>query len=160
MKYHINLTYMDIKTFEVAEVALIYKSKVKASLRPTITKSADAFQVLKKHWNLETIDFLEHFKVMLLNRANRVLGIIEISAGGMAGTVADPKVIFAAAIKSAATGIILAHNHPSGNLKPSHADINLTRKLKSGGELLDISVLDHLIISGEGFFSFADEGMI
>lgn len=153
---------MDIKTFEVAEVQLIYRSKVKASLRPTITKSADAHAVLKSHWNLETIDFLEHFKVMLLNRANRVLGVIEISTGGMAGagTVADPKVIFAAAIKSAATTLILAHNHPSGNLRPSQADINLTRKLKSGGELLDIAVVDHLIISSEGYYSFADEGMI
>ena len=151
---------MDTQTFEVAEVQLIYKSKVKASLRPQITKSADAFAVLKSHWNLETIDFLEHFKVMLLNRGNKVLGIIEISAGGMAGTVADPKVIFAAAIKSAATTLILSHNHPSGNLRPSQADINLTRKLKSGGELLDIAVVDHLIISSEGYYSFADEGLL
>ena len=146
--------------FTVAEVQLFYKSKVKASERPQITKSADSFLVFKKHWNLETIDFLEHFKVMLLNRANRVLGIIEISAGGMAGTVADPKVIFAAAIKSASCSIILAHNHPSGNLKPSQADINLTRKLKSGGELLNIGVLDHLIITSEGYYSFVDEGLI
>jgi DNA repair protein RadC len=151
---------MDIQTFEVAEVQLIYKSKVKASLRPTITKSADAYAVLKSNWNLETIDFLEHFKVMLLNRTNRVLGIIEISSGGMAGTIADPKVIFMAAIKSAATSIVLAHNHPSGNLRPSQADINLTRKLKSGGELLDIAVVDHLIISSEGYYSFADEGLL
>jgi DNA repair protein RadC len=151
---------MDILKLEVAEVQLIYKSRVKASLRPKITKSTDAFQVLKNHWNLETIDFLEHFKVMLLNRANRVLGIIEISTGGMAGTVADPKVIFMAAIKSAASGMVLAHNHPSGNLQPSQADINLTRKLKGGGELLDIAVLDHLVISSEGFYSFADEGIL
>jgi DNA repair protein RadC len=130
------------------------------SLRPKITKSSDAFEVLKKHWNLETIDFLEHFKVMLLNRANKVLGIIEISTGGMAGTIADPKVIFIAAIKSAASGIVLAHNHPSGNRQPSQADINLTKKLRSGGELLDIAVLDHLIISSEGYYSFADEGLL
>ena len=148
------------QTFAVAEVRLVYKTKVKASERPQITKSADSFLVFKKHWNLETIDFLEHFKVMLLNRANRVLGIIEISKGGMAGTVADPKVIFAAAIKSAASSIILAHNHPSQNLNPSQADFNLTRKIKNGGELLDIGVLDHLIISSEGYYSFADEGLI
>ena len=78
----------------------------------------------------------------------------------MAGTIADPKVIFMAAIKSAASGIVLAHNHPSANLKPSQADINLTRKLKSGGDLLDLAVLDHLIISSEGFYSFADEGLL
>ncbi len=151
---------MEQTLFEVAEVQLIYKSKVKPSLRPKITKSADAFEVLKKHWNQDTLEFVEEFKVMLLNRANRVLGIIEISTGGMSGTVADPKVIFAAAIKSAASSILLSHNHPSGNLVPSQADINLTRKLKSAGELLDIAVLDHIILTSESYFSFADEGLM
>lgn len=150
----------DQKSFEVAEVQLIYKSKVKASLRPKITKSADAFLVLKELWNLETIDFLETFKVMLLNRTNRVLGVIEISTGGTCGTVVDCKVVFAAAIKSNASQIILAHNHPSGALTPSQADINLTRKLKSGGELLDIAVIEHLIVSSEGYYSFADDGLL
>ena len=97
---------MEQTLFEVAEVQLIYKSKVKASLRPKITKSADAFEVLKKHWNPNTLEFVEEFKVMLLNRANRVLGIIEISTGGMSGTVADPKLVFAAALKSAASSIV------------------------------------------------------
>ena len=97
---------------------------------------------------------------MLLNRANRVLGIVNISQGGMAGTIADPKVIFAAAIKSAASQIILIHNHPSGNLKPSQADISLTRKLKTGGELLDIAVLDHIILTKDSYVSLAEEGII
>ena len=97
---------------------------------------------------------------MLLNRANRVLGLIDISLGGTAGTIADPKVIFAAAIKSNACGIILVHNHPSGNLKPSQQDLDLTRKIKAGGQLLDIVVMDHMIITSEGFFSFADEGLM
>lgn len=144
----------------VAEVQLTYKSKVKASDRPTINKSQDAFRVLQNHWNFEVIDFLEEFKVMLLNRANRVLGIIDISLGGTAGTIADPKVIFVAALKSAANGIILVHNHPSGQLKPSNADIELTRKIKEGGKLLDVSVLDHLILSRDGYYSFADEGLL
>ncbi|WP_423147897.1 JAB domain-containing protein [Rubrolithibacter danxiaensis] len=145
---------------EVAEVQLVYKSKVKASERPKITGSKDAFLVVKEHWNCDTLDLVEQFKIMLLNRANRVLGLIEISTGGMSGTIADPKIIFCSAIKAAASGIILVHNHPSGNLKPSEADRQLTRKLKSGGELLDISVLDHLIISSEGYYSFADEGLL
>jgi DNA repair protein RadC len=140
---------MEQNLFIVAEVQLIYKSKVKASERPKITTSQDAFRVLKTHWNLETIDFLETFKVMLLNRANRVLGIIEISTGGLSGTLADPKVIFVAALKSAASSIVLAHNHPSGNLSPSQADINLTRKLKTAGEFLDIGVVDHIILTSE-----------
>ncbi len=86
--------------------------------------------------------------------------MMEITTGGISGTVADPKVIFAAALKSTASGIILSHNHPSGSLRPSQADINLTRKLKSAGELLDIAVLDHMILTSESYFSFADEGVI
>ena len=97
---------------------------------------------------------------MLLNRTNRVLGMVDISLGGIAGTIADPKVIFAAAIKSNACGIILVHNHPSGNLKPSHQDLDLTRKIKAGGQILDIGVMDHLIITSKGYLSFTDEGMI
>lgn len=144
----------------VAEVQLVYKSTVKSSDRPKIDTSADAFTVLQNHWNFEMIDFIEEFKVLLLNRANRVLGIVNISVGGTVGTIADPKVIFAAALTSAASALILAHNHPSGNLKPSNADIALTRKLKAGGELLDIPVLDHLIVTSEGYVSFSDEGIL
>lgn len=86
---------------------------------------------------------------MLLNRMNKVLGIYLISVGGFAGTVCDPKVVFQAALKTNASSIILAHNHPSGNLKPSDADLQLTEKLKKGGKLLDIAVLDHLILTEE-----------
>ena len=86
---------------------------------------------------------------MLLNRANAVLGIIDISSRGMSGTVADPEIIFAAAIKCAASTITLLHNHPSGNLKTSSADITLTRRSVQGGEILDIKIVDHLIISSE-----------
>jgi DNA repair protein RadC len=106
------------------------------------------------------IELLEEFKMILLNRNNRVLGMINISQGGMSGTVADPKLIFVAALKAAASYIILAHNHPSGNLKPSTEDIRLTKKLVDGGKLLDLLVGDHLIITNEGFYSFCDEGLI
>jgi DNA repair protein RadC len=98
--------------------------------------------------------------VILLNRANQVLGIYEVSTGGVSGTVADPKLIFAAAIKSSSSGLIFSHSHPSGNLQPSQADIALTRKIKEGGEILEISVLDHIILTSEGYFSFADEGLL
>ena len=97
---------------------------------------------------------------MLLNRANRVLGLIDISLGGTAGTIADPKVIFAAAIKSNASGIILVHNHPSGNLQPSQQDLDLTRKIKTGGQILDVVVMDHMIITSESYLSFTDEGLM
>lgn len=100
---------METKNMVVAEVQLTYKSKVKASERPKINKSQDAYLVLQEHWNFEIIEFIEEFKIMLLNRANRVLGIVDISLGGTSGTIVDPKVVFAAAIKSAASGLILSH---------------------------------------------------
>jgi DNA repair protein RadC len=146
--------------FEVAEIHLSYNPKVKASQRPKIESSKDAEKVLRQTWNSETIELVEHFRVLLLNRANKVLGILEVSQGGIAGTVADPKVIFACALKAAASGIILAHNHPSGNLTASQADIDLTKKLSMGGKLLEISVLDHIILTPEGYLSFADEGLL
>jgi DNA repair protein RadC len=98
--------------------------------------------------------------IMLLNRANRVIGVYKVSNGGLTGTVADIRLIFVAALKAAAGSIILAHNHPSGNLNPSGEDSRLTQKIKDAGKLLDIQVLDHLILSKEGYFSFADQGMI
>lgn len=150
----------EMANFPVQEIQLVYKQKFKISERPKITNSQESYCVLKGVWNLEIIEFIEEFKILLLNRANRVIGCYNVSTGGICGTIADPRVIFAAAIKSCATSIILVHNHPSGNLTPSDADISLTRKLKNGGLILDIMVLDHIIISSEGYFSFADEGLI
>lgn len=148
------------KQYEVAEIQLSYKSNVKPSLRPKINGSREAFNILKESWDENKIEFIEQFKVMLTNRANKVLGILEVSTGGVSGTVADPKVIFAAAIKAGACGFIVAHNHPSGNLTASQSDIELTKRLRDGGRLLEIQLLDHLIMTTEGYFSFADEGMI
>lgn len=150
-----------VNTFaRVAEIKLTYRNRVKPSERPQVTSSADSYRVLKSGWDPGKLEFVEQFKVLLLSRANRVLGIYEVSTGGVAGTVADPKLIFAAALKACASGIILSHNHPSGNLKPSAADLQLTRKIKQGGELLDIAVLDHIILTSEGYYSLADEGLL
>jgi DNA repair protein RadC len=103
----------------------------------------------------------EEFYVLLLNRNNQVLRHQHISSGGVAGTVVDPKMIFRYALEeNICCSIILCHNHPSGNLKPSQADIDLTRKVKEAGKFLEISVLDHLIFTNDSFYSFADEGMI
>lgn len=146
--------------FKVAEVQLSYRPKYKASERPTITRSLDAYEILKASWSEDKLCFIEEFKVMLLNRVNRVLGIYHVSSGGIAGTIADPKLIFMAALKGSASSIILSHNHPSGNLKPSQVDLQLTKKIVEGGKLLDISVVDHLIITNEGYLSFADEGLL
>ncbi|MBS1545215.1 MAG: JAB domain-containing protein [Bacteroidetes bacterium] len=145
---------------QVAEIQLTYKSNVKPSMRPKISGSRDAYEVLKSNWDPSRIEFLEQFKVMLLNRANKVLGILEVSTGGVTGTVADPKVIFAAALKACACGLIVAHNHPSGNLTASQSDIDLTKKLKQAGQFLELPLLDHVIVTSEGYFSFADEGLI
>jgi DNA repair protein RadC len=120
----------DLTLYQVSEITLHYQSKVKASLRPKVTSSEEAYCILHLHWDKNKLELLEEFKVLLLNRANKVLGIVDISSGGIAGTVADPKLIFAAALKAGCSSVILAHSHPSGNLKPSEADMKLTRKLK------------------------------
>lgn len=102
----------------------------------------------------------EEFWILLLNRANRVINKVRISQGGVAGTVVDAKIIFKNALSQLASGLILCHNHPSGNLRPSQADIDITDKIAAAGRTLDIRVLDHLIVSVNGYYSFADEGLM
>ncbi len=102
----------------------------------------------------------EEFWILLLNRANKIIDSRQISRGGLTGTVVDPKLIFKEALAAQACAIVLCHNHPSGNAKPSEADIQLTKKLKEGGKNLEIAVLDHVIIAGNGYYSFADEGLL
>ena len=142
------------------EFQLVKKNNIKISERPLITSSYDSYKILMASWNMGCISFTESFKVILLNKANRVLGIKEISSGGMTACIADPKIIFMTALASGACGIVLAHNHPSGNLNPSKADLDITEKLKNGGQLLDIAVLDHIIVTHVNFYSFADEGLM
>lgn len=122
-----------------------------------IKSSSDAYEILKPAMmDLST----EQFWLLLLNRANQVIKKIQISSGGVAGTVVDPKVIFKMALEHLSSSIILAHNHPSGNLKPSKNDLDITKKLCSAGETLEVKVIDHLIIANTGYFSFADEGVL
>lgn len=144
---------------KISEITVQYKP-AKAN-KPKIISSSEALSIIRCFFQEDTIDLQEQFVAMYLNRANRVIGVYKVSMGGITGTVADPRLILSVALKSAATSIILAHNHPSGNLKPSKADIDLTMKIKAAAVLMDITVLDHLIItSDEGFLSFADEGLI
>nr|WP_294896035.1 DNA repair protein RadC [uncultured Pedobacter sp.] len=127
------------------------------SFTDKITCSKDGFNILSPYF----ADLLhEEFWVVMLSRNNKVIGKVLISKGGMSATIADPKIIFKAALEHNAANIVLAHNHPSGNLKPSQADLSLTKKLKAGAQSLDIGVMDHLIFAGEGYFSFADEGYL
>ena len=146
----------------VSEIDIVYKRKMacKMSERPLIQSSSDSYALLLHYWNGDKIDLLEEFKVLLLNRANRVLQILPISQGGMTGTVADPRLILAGALRVAAVSLILCHNHPSGNLRPSRADEELTQKIREAARYFDISVLDHIILSSEGYYSFADEGLL
>jgi DNA repair protein RadC len=146
--------------FAVAEIQLIYKSKVKASLRPKITSPGVAADVFRKYWDTDKIDFIEQFKVLLLNRSKRVIGMYEMSTGSTTGTIYDPKLVFVSALKANAHGLIVAHNHPSGSLKPSQADIALTDQLREWGDFLQIPLLDHIILTSESYFSFANESFL
>lgn len=143
---------------QIAEVQVIYTSPITIANRKRIHSSQDAYSVFMDSWDMDTFDLQEAFNVLLLNRANEVLGIYRLSRGGLSGTLVDPRLIFSVALKGMASSVILAHNHPSGNLKPSKADIDLTNKLKDGGELLDIPILDHLIVTRNGYYSLADNG--
>lgn len=121
-----------------------------------ITHSSDVYEEMQPYLADKTH---EEFWILLLSRSNKVLRPIQVSIGGMSGTIADPKVIFKHALENSASSLILVHNHPSGNLNPSQADKDLTRQLQQGGKLLDIPILDHLIFTDRGYFSFADEGL-
>ena len=122
-----------------------------------VTKSGDIAEYLRA-----TLEYRkqEVFAVVYLNRANRITQFEIISEGGMTGTVADPRIILKKALENDATSIVLCHNHPSGNLRPSKADELITQKIKQAAAFLDILVMDHIIVSNEGYFSFADEGMM
>jgi DNA repair protein RadC len=146
---------------KVNEISIKYQGNFKMNQAPKITSSNSAVELLFESWDKDRIGLQECFKVMLLNNSNKVKGIFEVSTGGITGTLVDVRILFAVILKSLTTSIILAHNHPSGNLKPSEADKQLTNKIKNAGEFLDIKLLDHIIIIPDGeYFSFADEGIL
>ncbi|AVR47178.1 DNA repair protein [Christiangramia fulva] len=146
---------------KVNEISLKYLGNFKIAEAPKISSSYDAKEVFYKSWDKDRIGLQESFKVMLLNNANRIKGIFEVSTGGITGTLVDLRIVFAVALKSMSTGIIIAHNHPSGTLYPSQADKQLTKKIKNASEFLDVKLLDHLILTPDGdYFSFADEAIL
>ena len=146
----------------VAEIDIIYlrKPACKISERPKITTSADAFAILLHFWNKGKIELLEECKALFLNRNNRALSILSLSQGGITATVVDIRLLLVAAIKIGAVNIILFHNHPSGSVKPSTADQQLTEKCKQAALLLDIRLTDHIIMTTDGYYSFADNGAL
>ena len=143
----------------IAEIEVSYKSKVKPGDRVQITNSRASVEVLRSVWS-GNMELYEEFVILCLNRANKVLGWVKVSQGGITGTVVDSRLIFGIALKAAASSIILRHNHPSGNTKPSDEDISITKRLREAGKLLDIAVLDHVILTAESYYSFADENLI
>lgn len=147
-----------LKDHHIAEVKMSYSSKIDIKAAPRISGSDFAAKCFSTGW--EDLEYIERFKVMLLNRANKVKGIITVSVGGTTACAVDTKLILQAALLSNSTGIIIAHNHPSGNLSPSGADTKITESIKQACKFQDITLLDHLILSPEGFYSFADEGLL
>ncbi len=142
---------------KVAEIIVGYRpNKMKNTV--SVVSSEKAYQVFLDNWDKKTICLQEQFKLMLLNNANEVLGIKTLSQGSMKATIVDIRVMFALTLKSGATAIITAHNHPTQKLKPSQPDIDIFKKIKEVAKFHDISYLDNLIITEEGKFSFMDEG--
>jgi DNA repair protein RadC len=152
--------YSDKELFELPEISISFSPVIKPSQRYKVTNSKDSYNLFMKRWDMNKLYLVEEMYVMFLNRANSVLGILPLSSGGYTGTVAELRLILVTALKGAATGIILAHNHPSGNTKPSMADEQITKKLKEAASYHDIKVLDHIIVSEDSYLSFADEGLL
>ena len=149
---------------EAKAISIIAALEIGRRRSETEEKPAEFIRSSKDAWNLmrrHLIDLNhEEFWMILLGQSSKVLGKELVSKGGMSITIADPKIIFRVALLNNAVGIILVHNHPSGNLKPSHEDISLTKQLSAAGRLMDIKIFDHLIITDNGFMSFADEGIL
>lgn len=146
--------------FRVTEVELVYRSRLKPHERPKVNNSESAYNILLANWDMNKIELVEQFKILLIDHGNRCLGISDISTGGVAACIADPKIIMSIALKARASGIVLAHNHPSGNIKPSRSDREVTKKLQMAARFFDMDISDHLIINPYHYYSMADEGEI
>jgi DNA repair protein RadC len=157
-KPHLNPQDMQTNN-QLAEVTISYSPALKASEMTKITCSEDSVNILRGVWS-EKLNYIEQCYLLLLNRAGKLLGYCLISSGGTSGTVVDQKMVYQIALKTNAHSIILAHNHPSGNLKPSEQDIQLTKTIQEAGKFLGIRLLDHLILTEEGYYSLADEGIM
>lgn len=147
---------------QIAELTVSYQVTPDFEKLPVITTSVQAYEFMYSFFPPGTIALQEHFFVAYLNRANKVIGVYHTSVGGISSTVSDPRLILGTALKLAASNLLVAHNHPSANMRPSVADKELTRRLVEGARLLDLSVLDHLIVGPTrgDYYSFADEGLL
>jgi len=146
--------------YQVAEVQLSYSNRIPSSQMPVVTSSSEAYSVIMDSWQQDSLELFERFRVLLMNTGNRVMAVYEASSGGISGTVVDIRLLMITALKATATGIIVFHNHPSGNLKPSTEDRKLTQRIHQAATYLDIKLHDHLIVGKEGYLSFRDEGLL
>ena len=143
------------------EIKVRYRRRKIKNLDVVIKNSNDVVKVLKHLYDREGIHFQEEFIAIFLNNANEVIGYQKLSRGGMNATIVDLRILFSLALKTLSSAIIISHNHPSGNLKPSHHDFKLTEKIRDAGLILDVKLLDHIIVSPTfAYFSFLDEGRL
>ena len=144
-------------TFSEIELSVVYKGKKKSDLE-MMRSSQDIYSVLLSLYNKGSINWTEETILLCMNRANKIIGYSRLSTGGITGAIMDTRVIFTTALNCAGTtSIIISHNHPSGNLLPSRADDEITKKIKAAGEIIDIALIDHIIVTDEGYYSYADE---
>ncbi len=139
------------------EVRLVYKNRTKANDRPKANSPEEAFNIFYKHWNKDQIGLVEECKLLLLDNQLRLMSIADISIGGMTEAIVDPRMVFSIALKRRSHKIILAHNHPTGNLQPSQADKSLTDRISMLGKMMRIDLEDHLIITEEGYNSIMND---
>jgi DNA repair protein RadC len=145
---------------QLSEISVSYQSIPKIIEPPVIVTSLDAYAAFREFFCFNTINIQEQFVVLYLNKAHRLIGGYKLSKGGITGTVADVRLILSVALKTLATAIIIAHNHPSNNLQPSMNDESVTRKIKKAADLMEIDLLDHLILSVDNYYSFGDNGLM
>ena len=144
----------------LGEVDVVYRYTDTLNDRPEIKTAEDAIEIFKQLFNAEKLGLQEQFVAVYLNRCNKVIGTSNLFTGGVSGTVVDMKILLSVGLKLMASSILVSHNHPSGKLKPSQADLNLTKNLQQASKSLEIQILDHIIITENHYFSFADEGVL
>lgn len=145
---------------KVTEIELVYVNKLDDLVRPLITSSLDAYKLFFQSWDKGKLELQEQFKVMLLDQKNSVLGVLTIASGGISQCAVDVRLAFAAALKGRASGMILAHNHPSGNKKFSECDKFLTEEFVKAGKFMKVPILDHIVVTREGYASMSDLGQL
>jgi len=149
-----------MKTYKSNLPEITLKLKKGNVLKSKITKSEDAANIFRQIWDADTLEIHESVIVIFLNRQNNTIGWFKVSQGGLSGTIVDNRLILVTALNCLASGIIICHNHPSGNTNPSELDIKVTEKLKQAASLLEINLLDHIILTEDNYYSMADNGIL